>query len=904
MFFDLMFKICDKGRVKMDNSVYISDGKIESYVDIKVKGIEWHFLSDDPQMCVIFSKCKKRIKVVLELGESTVHNHMSIYYRLENEKKGGYSEERKVEVDLKTNKKNSVQIISSLGIKEIRIDIAEKTGMTEIHELRIEDFEQIALLPDVAENFISETNKNKNKILVFTHELSATGAPILAYHIANSLRKRGNAVAIITRSLNNSFLKDNYKKQGLDIIALEPNQEDSINVFEILNNQLSYKWEYDKLIAQYLIELRDYGCDKIITNTIVTGKHVRAFKDYGFKIVSLIHEMKKTITMYGMYEYGINIAKYSDYVVFANNIVKNDFVELYKNVEGEMLVRPQGVYLEDHSATKEIKETGKKIIMSSGTGELRKGVDLFVSAALELLGNVTDRNNYLFVWTGDFSGDSKLKEWLGVQIERAGVQNNFSFLPFIKESDKYKEKLCEADVFWALSREDPFPSTVLEAMKYGVPVVGFRNTGGVEVMLQQERGILIDDFSVADVANATNDLLNGVVDKTILVENAKKYIEAELKFEDYTEWLETILMTGDEKVLPDLDLYCYWRNKHYKTQQKIQDQRRNTLGVIKKRFNKSDGVSNKEKVILLDTAIGSDNAGDSIIMNYCEKICKTVFDKEFLNIPTHVYDEKSENLESYLKILCGTNLIYTRMEDQKQWALPYNLSSYKNTCMLGVGMQQLGIEESMSLYTKQLLRLMFDNQFIHSVRDEQTKIRLNEIGIKNVVNTGCPTMWKLTPEHCKKIPRKKAPFVVTTVTDYMQAPEEDKYMLELLKQHYEKVYIWVQGQCDFEYLRSIIDTKEYCMIPPLLSELDNVLSQDNVEYIGTRLHAGIRSLNWGRRTLIVSIDNRAKSIAEDTALPIIFRHDLIDDLETYIYSERATSIKLPMEEIEKWKNQF
>ena len=117
--------------------------------------------------------------------------------------------------------------------------------------------------------------------------------------------------------------------------------------------------------------------------------------------------------------------------------------------------------------------------------------------------------------------------------------------------------------------------------------------------------------------------------------------------------------------------------------------------------------TDKSKVVLLDTAKGSDNVGDEIIMDYCTSVCKTVLpNTDFVHIPTHIYDEHSEHIESYFKILCGTNLIYTRMENSKQWALPQDIANYKKICLLGVGMQQLGIEFPMSNYTKLFLRFI------------------------------------------------------------------------------------------------------------------------------------------------------------------------------------------------------
>ena len=69
-----------------------------------------------------------------------------------------------------------------------------------------------------------------------------------------------------------------------------------------------------------------------------------------------------------------------------------------------------------------------------------------------------------------------------------------------------------------------------------------------------------------------------------------------------------------------------------------------------------------------------------------------------------------------------------------------------------------------------LLKILLSKTYLHSVRDEYTKDMLERIGIKNVINTGCPTMWSLTEEHCKQIPIKKSNSVVFTITDYNKKP--------------------------------------------------------------------------------------------------------------------------------------
>ena len=61
---------------------------------------------------------------------------------------------------------------------------------------------------------------------------------------------------------------------------------------------------------------------------------------------------------------------------------------------------------------------------------------------------------------------------------------------------------------------------------------------------------------------------------------------------------------------------------------------------------------------------------------------------------------------------------------------------------------------------------ILDSTYLHSVRDSYTEKKLKQIGIDNVINTSCPTMWRLTEEFCSHIPCKKQDTVVTTITDY------------------------------------------------------------------------------------------------------------------------------------------
>lgn len=84
---------------------------------------------------------------------------------------------------------------------------------------------------------------------------------------------------------------------------------------------------------------------------------------------------------------------------------------------------------------------------------------------------------------------------------------------------------------------------------------------------------------------------------------------------------------------------------------------------------------------------------------------------------------------------------------------------------------------------------------------------------------------------------------------------------------------------------------------------DEVLKED-VDYIGTRLHGGIKALNAGRRSLIIAVDNRAIEISKDTGLPVIGRDEFKTMLENKINDSIQPKIVLPTDNIVAWKNQF
>lgn len=149
---------------------------------------------------------------------------------------------------------------------------------------------------------------------------------------------------------------------------------------------------------------------------------------------------------------------------------------------------------------------------------------------------------------------------------------------------------------------------------------------------------------------------------------------------------------------------------------------------------KSDGVK-QERYLLLDTAMGSENSGDHVIMDACGCIADQIFGGALPHVATHYYSKELEMYPEYVKLLCGTNILYTHMADQQQWALAKRLGNNRNVVLFGVGMSDIGVDDAIDAYTKKFYKTLLSDEYLHSVRDEMTKKRLNSIGIENVLNT-------------------------------------------------------------------------------------------------------------------------------------------------------------------------
>jgi len=149
------------------------------------------------------------------------------------------------------------------------------------------------------------------------------------------------------------------------------------------------------------------------------------------------------------------------------------------------------------------------VVGSTGRIVPRKGYDLFIKSAKIVIDQLDEKSRDIkFVIVGDtpyFFQDDHLS-YLKKLVTQNGLDDYFIFTGYKKE---VKEYLKDFDIFVIPSNyPDPFPRSVIEAMAFELPSIGFKGAGGiVESIDDGVTGFLCDPGDVAQLGDYILELV-------------------------------------------------------------------------------------------------------------------------------------------------------------------------------------------------------------------------------------------------------------------------------------------------------------------------------------------------------------------------------------------------------------
>lgn len=343
---------------------------------------------------------------------------------------------------------------------------------------------------------------------------------------------------------------------------------------------------------------------------------------------------------------------------------------------------------------------------------------------------------------------------------------------------------------------------------------------------------------------------------------------------------------------------------------------RDMVSVCKAETFKSEPYAMKKvekkivRLLVFDPAVKTTNLGDVIIQSAVTRELESIFKDPLIYTVSVHKPIKKQDVEKLREcdyvFVGGSNLLGNTVFRLRtcclwrQWKISLcDAKEVESGILLGVGWRQY--EGNTGWYTKKLLREVLSDTLLHSVRDQYTLNKLKAVGIKNVLNTGCPTIWPLAEFDSGQFPTGKADNAIVMLTDYRKNRKLDGKFLGLVNRKYRKIYCWPQSRKDIAYLKSF--RLPITILDHSLVALQQFLEQTECDYIGTRLHGGIFCLRAKKRSLIIAVDNRAVELGKETSLPVVARGDL-SHIEQWIEGAYETKITVNKEAIRQWKSQF
>lgn len=358
-------------------------------------------------------------------------------------------------------------------------------------------------------------DKAPTRVLVVSHDAHPHGAQYLALNLVREL-KQG---------------------LGLEVEVLLQGPGSLIADFEALAPVHKLDGTGDPAL---FAALRRRGFDLVLANTAVSGRIVPELHRAGFRLVTLVHELPGVIEQYGLQRAVADAVRCSEKVVAGSPAVQAGLTR-YIAAErmGNVVVRPQGLFTRSrYRGSGDLRLPREKlrarlglaadaqIVLAVGYADRRKGVDLLAEAAVI---NCAANDKVHFVWVGH--RDVAMEDEVGRILRGALAEHRFHFVGLDFDTDDY---YAGADVYALPSREDPFPSVILESLSVGMPAIAFAGTGGGADLLEQKVcGVTVPAFDVEAYADAIETLLGDDAKRRQLGEAGRSLIERDFSFRRY-----------------------------------------------------------------------------------------------------------------------------------------------------------------------------------------------------------------------------------------------------------------------------------------------------------------------------------------------------------------------------------
>ncbi|RFU12436.1 glycosyltransferase [Rhodobacteraceae bacterium W635] len=328
-----------------------------------------------------------------------------------------------------------------------------------------------------AEFDLSATDGRRGTLLLVVHETEVGGAPQVLRLFAIWLKERTRFDVRIV-SLHGGNLRQKFAEVAPLLVLGEHPEDRRADVLR--------EWMGDDVVGVFL-------------NSIASGDFL-TYAPKGLPTVAFIHELPRVLDLFPtqlslIREHAHRVIGGGPQVTHA---LKTDYGFLSENLlSGHSFIEPLPPDVDPEQSRVDARRSlgipeNRFVVMGCGIIHWRKSPDKFIETAELVLSNGIDAE---FVWLGGGEDQATCE----ATVVEKGLECRVRFTGY--EPDVAR-KLAAGDIFLLSSQEDPFPLVALYAAQAGLPIVCFKDAGGIEGFVNHGSGISVPYMDVPAMADA------------------------------------------------------------------------------------------------------------------------------------------------------------------------------------------------------------------------------------------------------------------------------------------------------------------------------------------------------------------------------------------------------------------
>lgn len=316
-------------------------------------------------------------------------------------------------------------------------------------------------------------DREKPLVILVSHTVCRTGAPILVLDLVKRFAKTHNVVVF---SIGGGALEDTFREKA------------TVFVGPIARANLGF------VLDRELTQLkRRTSPEFAIVNSIEATEVLDELWRHDVPVLHLIHEFAAYTRPRKRFE---KSASLSHAMVFSADIVRKNAIGTCPDIRKlEKNILPQGLCALPENPMSDAEKAKEReairlafrpqnwpgdtiVVLGAGTVQLRKGLDLFISCAKKVL-EKNPAQRIRFVWIGSGynpEDDLNFSCFIDEQIKSAGLGDAFTLL---NEVCELQAAYDAADIFFLSSKLDPLPLVAQDALFNRRPLVCFEGASGI-----------------------------------------------------------------------------------------------------------------------------------------------------------------------------------------------------------------------------------------------------------------------------------------------------------------------------------------------------------------------------------------------------------------------------------------